>query len=117
MDLSASLSELNCVSCRGNAPKLTDQEIDDLQALVPLWDIVEKGGLQKLERSFKFRDFKEAIAFSNRVAVIAEVEDHHPAMLIEWGSVVVSWWTHTIHGLHKNDFIMAAKTDKLFNPQ
>ncbi|MEP0825876.1 MAG: 4a-hydroxytetrahydrobiopterin dehydratase, partial [Nitrososphaera sp.] len=65
------------------------------------------------EKSFAFKDFAEALAFTNRVGAIAEQEGHHPDILTEWGKVTVSWWTHKIKGLHKNDFIMAAKTDAL----
>ena len=76
--------------------------------------IGSKGGLKRLERSFDFQDFAEALAFTNRVGQIAEEEGHHPDILTEWGKVTVSWWTHKIGGLHKNDFIMAAKTDSLY---
>jgi 4a-hydroxytetrahydrobiopterin dehydratase len=68
----------------------------------------------RLEKSFKFENFTQAMAFASRVAQAAEAEDHHPALLTEWGRVTVTWWTHRIKGLHRNDFIMAAKTDELF---
>jgi len=68
----------------------------------------------QLSREFGFRNFAEAIAFSNRVGDIAEDEGHHPAILTEWGKVTVTWWTHKIGGLHKNDLIMAARTDKVY---
>jgi len=74
---------------------------------------VEKDGIKRLERVFRFEDFAEAMAFTEKVAGIAESEGHHPALLTEWGRVTVTWWTHKIRGLHKNDFIMAAKTDML----
>jgi 4a-hydroxytetrahydrobiopterin dehydratase len=74
---------------------------------------VEKDGIKRLERSFLFDDFAQALAFTNKVGQIAEEEGHHPDILTEWGRVTVSWWTHKIGGLHKNDFIMAAKTDNL----
>jgi 4a-hydroxytetrahydrobiopterin dehydratase len=67
----------------------------------------------RLERAFKFKDFAEALAFTIKVGEIAEAEGHHPALLTEWGRVTVTWWTHKIRGLHRNDFIMAAKTDHL----
>jgi 4a-hydroxytetrahydrobiopterin dehydratase len=81
---------------------------------VPSWQIVERDSIKRLERGFKFRNFAEALAFTNRVGEIAELEGHHPALLAEWGRVTVSWWTHKIKGLHRNDFIMAAKTDRVY---
>jgi 4a-hydroxytetrahydrobiopterin dehydratase len=82
---------------------------------VPDWQVVEREGIQRLERVFTFRNFAQALAFTNRVGELAEAEGHHPALLTEWGRVTVTWWTHKIHGLHRNDFIMAPKTDKLYS--
>ncbi len=82
--------------------------------MIPEWQIVERENIQRLERTFKFKNFVQAVAFTNQVAEIAEAEGHHPAILTEWGKVTVTWWTHKIKGLHRNDFIMAAKTDRLF---
>ena len=73
----------------------------------------EKGTLVAVTRIFHFPSFADALAFTNRVGVLAEEEAHHPALLTEWGQVTVTWWTHKIRGLHRNDFIMAAKTDAL----
>jgi len=81
---------------------------------VPDWQIVERDGIKRLERVFKFKEFAEALAFTNRVGAPAEEENHHPALLTEWGKVTVTWWTHKIRGLHRNDFIMAAKTGRLY---
>ena len=69
--------------------------------------------MRRLERAFTFSDFAAALAFTNRVGAAAEAEGHHPALLTEWGRVTVTWWTHAIRGLHRNDFVMAAKTDAL----
>ena len=80
---------------------------------VPEWDLVEIDGVKRLRRVFTFDDFPQALAFTNAVGRIAEEEGHHPALLTEWGRTTVSWWTHKIRGLHRNDFIMAAKTDEL----
>lgn len=107
---------MKCVACRGGEPPASDAEIALYQPFVPAWTIVEREGIKRLERVFKFKDFVEAIAFTNRVAEIAEQEGHHPAILTEWGRVTVTWWTHKIKGLHRNDFIMAAKTDALRTP-
>jgi len=68
----------------------------------------------RLERAYKFKDFIAALAFTNKVGEIAEMEDHHPAILTEWGQVTLTWWTHTVKGLHLNDFIMAAKSDSVY---
>ena len=84
------------------------------QPQVPEWQIIERDGVKQLERVFQFPDFVQALAFTNRVGAIAEAEGHHPALLTEWGKVTVTWWTHKIKGLHRNDFIMAAKTDEVY---
>jgi 4a-hydroxytetrahydrobiopterin dehydratase len=83
---------------------------------VPQWQVVERDGIKRLQRVFTFKDFAQALEFTNRVGRIAEEEGHHPAILTEWGRVTVAWWTHKIRGLHQNDFIMAAKTDRLYAP-
>jgi 4a-hydroxytetrahydrobiopterin dehydratase len=81
---------------------------------LPSWRIIEEGGVKQVERTYKFKDFIEALAFTNKVGELAEAEDHHPAIKTEWGRVTVTWWTHTVKGLHRNDFIMAAKSDLIF---
>lgn len=107
------LAQLKCVACRGGEPTLTESEIAELHPQVPEWQIVVRDGTPHLERVFKLKNFIEAVAFTNKIAMIAEKEDHHPLIITEWGRVTVQWWTHKIKGLHKNDFIMAAKTDRL----
>ncbi|MGH9933946.1 MAG: 4a-hydroxytetrahydrobiopterin dehydratase, partial [Nitrososphaerales archaeon] len=72
-----------------------------------------KDGIKRLERVFKFDNFAKSLEFAIKVGELAEAEGHHPALLVEWGRVTVQWWTHKIKGMHRNDFIMAAKTDKL----
>ena len=108
-----SLARTRCVACRRDAPTVTDTELAELKPQVPDWDLVERDGIKRLRRVFPFRDFAEALAFTDAVGEIAEDEGHHPALLTEWGQVTVTWWTHKIKGLHRNDFIMAAKTDEL----
>lgn len=103
-----------CIPCRGGEPALTVAEIANLRLHVLQWQLKEVDGIQRLERVFKFKNYAEAIAFTNKIAAIAEEEDHHPLMVVEWGRVTVQWWTHVVKGLHKNDFIMAAKTDEVF---
>ncbi len=109
------LTELKCVACRGDEPTVSDEEISQLMPQVPLWQVVERDGIKRLERVFKFDDFVHALAFTNKVGELAEEEGHHPALLTEWGKVTVTWWTHKIRGLHRNDFIMAAKTDQVYS--
>ena len=108
------LSQQKCIACRGGDPKLTDDEIAELYPQVSEWELITQDNLQHLQRVFKLKDYAEALEFTNRVATIAEEEDHHPLIVLEWGRVTVQWWTHVVNGLHKNDFIMAAKTDGLF---
>ncbi len=109
------LTEMKCVACRGTEPMLSETQIHEFMPQVAEWQVKEVDGEKRLERIFKFRNFAEALAFTNRVGAIAEQEDHHPLLITEWGRVTVDWWTHKIHGLHQNDFIMAAKTDTLFS--
>lgn len=109
------LKQMNCVACRGGEPTLTSAEIANLKQQVPEWQVIEVGGEKRLQRTFKFKNFAQALEFTNKVGEAAEAEDHHPALLTEWGKVTVTWWTHKIGGLHRNDFIMAAKSDDLYS--
>ena len=102
-----------CTACRAGEPTVTAAEVAVLHPHVPDWQVVERDGIKRLERVFKFKGFAAALAFTNKVGEIAEEEGHHPALLTEWGRVTVTWWTHKIRGLHRNDFIMAAKTDRV----
>jgi 4a-hydroxytetrahydrobiopterin dehydratase len=101
-----------CEACRADAPLVSDEELAQLIREIPDWTPVVRDDVMQLERVFKFRNFKQALAFTNRVGAIAEEVGHHPALLTEWGKVTVTWWSHEAGGLHKNDFIMAARTDK-----
>ena len=107
------LSAERCVACRRDSPRVTEAEIGELKGDIPNWHLVERDGIARLERIFHFPSFADALAFTNRVGAVADDEGHHPALLTEWGRVTVTWWTHKIRGLHRNDFIMAAKTDAL----
>ena len=80
---------------------------------IPSWSILENDDIKKLVCSFAFLDYDQTVNFANSVTKLAEEEDHHPEIIIEWGKVTVSWWSHKIKGLHMNDFICAAKTDEL----
>lgn len=108
------LMKLRCTACRGGEPTLTEDQINQLLPQIPEWDLVERAGIKRLDRIFKFRNFAQALAFTNQIGGVAEAEGHHPALLTEWGKVTVTWWTHILKGLHQNDFIMAAKTDQIW---
>lgn len=110
------LVQMKCVACRRGAPTVTEEEIASFKPQVPRWEIVDRDGIKRLERTFRFDDFSDALRFTNSVGDMGEEEDHHPALLTEWGKVTVTWWTHKIRGLHRNDFVMAAKTDHLYPP-
>lgn len=107
------LNQQQCDACRADAPRVAEQEANELQQQIPDWERVELDGVLQLQRVFKMKDFVEALAFANRVGELAEQQGHHPALLVEYGQVTVRWWTHKIGGLHRNDFIMAARTDQL----
>jgi 4a-hydroxytetrahydrobiopterin dehydratase len=111
------LIQIKCIPCRGDEPTVTEAELAEYLPQVPQWQVVERENIKRLERAFKFKNFSQALAFANKVGELAEAEGHHPAILTEWGRVTVTWWTHKIRGLHRNDFIMAAKTDRLYSAQ
>ena len=103
----------SCEACRIDAPKVTNSEIESLMPQIPSWSILENDNIKRLVCSFAFLDYDQTVNFANSVTKLAEEEDHHPEIFIEWGKVTVSWWSHKIKGLHMNDFICAAKTDEL----
>lgn len=107
------LTQQTCVACRRDAPTVTEEEIAELHPQVPNWELVEVDGVKRLTRVFPAESFSAALDLTNKVGELAEAEGHHPALLTEWGRTTVTWWTHKIKGLHRNDFIMAAKTDRL----
>jgi 4a-hydroxytetrahydrobiopterin dehydratase len=108
------LSKQNCEACHADAPKISDEDLKALMPGIPDWNVIVVDGVMQLSREFGFSNFEQAIAFSNRVGEIAEAVNHHPAILTEWGRVTVTWWSHKIRGLHKNDLIMAARTDEVY---
>ncbi len=110
----STLTQMQCVACRGGEPTVTEVELLEYTPQVPDWQINERVGIPRLERVFAFATFVDALQFTNAVGGLAEAEGHHPAILTEWGKATVTWWTHKIGGLHRNDFIMAAKTDSLY---
>ncbi len=104
----------HCVACQPGAPKATDADIREALQALPGWHVEERDGVPRLTRVFAFGDFAAALTFTNRVGAVAEAQGHHPALLTEWGRVTVSWWTHVIGGLHRNDFVMAARTSAMY---
>jgi 4a-hydroxytetrahydrobiopterin dehydratase len=104
------LASKNCVPCRGGVQPLTGKELESLAEQVPQWNVVDE---HHIIRSFKFPDFRQALAFVNKVGDLAEQQGHHPDILLTWGKVDVTTWTHAINGLTESDFILAAKVDRL----
>jgi 4a-hydroxytetrahydrobiopterin dehydratase len=104
------LSAKSCTPCKGGVPPLKGKELLDLKSQVTSWDVIHEHHLMK---AFRFPDFKEALDFVNRVASLAEEQNHHPTLELSWGRVVVTLWTHAAVGLTANDFILAAKIDRL----
>ena len=107
------LVKQKCEACRADAPRVTDDELPILLKEIPDWQPITEDSVLMLRRVFKFDDYQESLEFTKKVAALADEEDHHPAILLEWGSVEITWWSHKIKGLHRNDFIAAAKTDSI----
>ena len=101
-----------CVACRADSLPVTDDEIAMLSSTVSSWSIINENDIRKLQRLFTFRNFVQSMAFTNQVVDLSEEEGHHPRLLVEWGRVVVTWWTHKIKDLHRNDFVMAAMVEE-----
>ncbi len=108
------LTQDKCVPCRGGVPTLTDAEIAALMPEVPGWTAGDRDGIRYLEKVYLFDDFVGAMDFARRAGDVAEIEGHHPDLHVSWGRVLVETWTHKIGGLHKNDFVLAAKIDEVF---
>ena len=111
------LSAEKCVACRRDSPQVTGEEITQLSPMVSEWELITEEGVPKLDRAFSFPNFQQALDFTNRLGDLAESEGHHPRLVTEWGRVGVTWWTHKIRNLHRNDFIMAAKSDEIYGAQ
>ena len=105
------LTTMKCVPCRGGIPPLQPDKIEKMMNIVEDWKL--SSGPDRIVKMYKFKDFKQAMAFVNKVANIAEQEGHHPDISISWNKVTLTLWTHAINGLHENDFIMAAKIDEM----
>jgi 4a-hydroxytetrahydrobiopterin dehydratase len=109
-DRMSELASKTCVPCRGGVPPLKGQPLATLHQQVPEWKVNNE---HHITREFKFPDFRTALNFVNRVGELAEEQGHHPDILLTWGRVAVTLWTHKIDGLTESDFIMAAKIDRL----
>ena len=106
----AELASKTCVPCRGGVPALKGDELRQLQKQVPDWEVIEE---HHLHRSYSFPDFRTALEFVNRVGELAEQQGHHPDIMLSWGKVEITIWTHKIDGLTESDLIMAAKIEQL----
>ena len=110
----AGLNNEKCEACRRDSPSVTNEEVARLQPEIPDWELTHENGIPKLDRVFKFKDFQMALDFTSELGALAEDQGHHPRLITEWGRVQVTWWTHKIKTLHRNDFVMAAKSDQVF---
>ena len=109
------LNTQQCEACNVNAPKVTDDELAMLIREIPDWVPIVEENIMKLAREFNFKNYKQAWDFANKISALAEQEFHHPTIVLEWGKVTVTLWSHKAKGLHKNDFICAAKSDALLS--
>jgi 4a-hydroxytetrahydrobiopterin dehydratase len=110
----SSLDIMRCTSFRSGEQPLSRAEIEDYLPQVPEWKLEKQNGSYHIERSFRFPDFAAALEFTNAIGKLSEKEGHHPSVLTEWGRVTLRWWSHSIRGLHRNDFIMAARSEKAY---
>lgn len=108
------LSQEACRACRGGEPPVGEDERALLSADVPEWELIERNGIPRLRRSYRFSGFGDALEFAYAVGRAADEQDHHPRIVLQWGKVTVDWHTHAIGGLHRNDYVMAAKCDDLY---
>ena len=111
----ALLAELRCTICQADDPPLDDSAIREKLMELSDWSVIDDGGVNKLSRTFKFKNYLSVLDLTHKVGLLAEENDHHPTLIVEWGKVTVIWWTHKINGLHDNDFILAAKTDRIIS--
>jgi len=112
--MTAILAEKTCTPCRGGIPPLTADEAESYRAQAPDWALLD--GATRIERTYRFKNFAQAAAFVQQAADLAEAEAHHPDISFGWGYVTVSLRTKKIKGLHENDFIIAAKLDRIAGP-
>lgn len=111
--MTETLAEKKCAPCRGSIPPLTHEEATRFQSQTPHWELRDES--HRIERMFRFSNFREALSFVREVGELAETEGHHPDVTFGWGYATISLRTKKIKGLHENDFIMASKIDRMFN--
>ncbi len=104
-----------CIPCEEGGDPMNKEQISKYASEVSDWKVIDSDSVAKLQKVFTFKNFAEAISFADKVGLLAEENGHHPKLIVEWGKVTVLWWTHAVKGLHRNDFIMAAKTNKIEN--
>jgi 4a-hydroxytetrahydrobiopterin dehydratase len=109
----ATLATESLDTSKQTARALDDRQARELLSDLDGWELVSVDGIPRVEKSYTFKDFQQSLAFTNRVGALAEDVGHHPAIVTEWGKVTVAWWSHDLGGLHRNDLIMAARTDRL----
>lgn len=109
------LAKQQCSACRPDSPAVPATEQKELLRGLPGWDIRTRSDIPRLVKTYVFKDFRTALVFTNRVGQLAEDANHHPELLTEWGRVRIAWWTHSIKGLHRNDFILAARCETLID--
>jgi 4a-hydroxytetrahydrobiopterin dehydratase len=110
--MTETLVSKTCTPCRGGIPPLTGEQAELFHAQAPAWQLQDEA--QRIERSFRFHNFREALSFVQEIGELAEAEGHHPNISFGWGNATVSLQTKKIKGLHENDFIMATKIDRIF---
>jgi 4a-hydroxytetrahydrobiopterin dehydratase len=109
------LNKMVCEPCGKGTLIIDLLEKADLIDQLPSWHIVTKGGVENLQRVYVFKNFLQGLEFTNKVGLLAEENDHHPEITVKWGEVSIVWWTHSVMGLHRNDFILASKSDDLYD--
>ncbi len=108
------LNQQHCQACRVGVPRIEEPEAQQRLSALDGWRLVSVDGILRLSKSYRLANFREALAFTNRVGAMAEEQGHHPDIVTRWGEVELAWWTHKIKGLHDNDFICAARSDGLY---
>ena len=109
------LLKSQCIPCQGGVPPLKHEQFEKLlEELSQDWQVIDE---HHLEREYKFKNFRQALDFVNKVGELAETQGHHPDIYLTWGKVKLKIWTHKIDGLHKNDFVLAAKADELLSTE
>ncbi|MDC0173189.1 4a-hydroxytetrahydrobiopterin dehydratase [Gammaproteobacteria bacterium] len=109
------LSKQHIVATPKGASTLSIDEKTEYMSQLPGWQMISVDTIEQLYKSYPFKSFNAAMAFANKISIIAEQCDHHPRLSIEWAKLSVYWWSHSIGGLHINDLVMAAKTDEIYN--